>query len=589
VEVSLIWPSAPPQHWIGAAKRLVVVGHFGICVMNGQWISCKKRGRDDERIERDKQIAKDLRLRRKGLQPPKSQQKKPVATATASTSTSTSTTNNNNKTKSRAAKTKKKKNSPLEGFVVDDDEEDELGEDSSDEESIRSVEKTKKKTAMSSDSSEVSSPDFLMGSKAGQRKWTSRPSNGLIARSKNLHIAKKRRPEVVTLLDSGSSSEDEELVITPPPSKPRNDDKVERTTVNGTVVLALDQKNSSDDDDSEMLDRNRPVKPPHFAKKSSNHKESSSSPSDNDDRPFNNGSSKQHFAKRTTTTKDPSSLLLQDSPIAPARGGFTSKSLVVKPSSAPLFDSTDDEVDEHHHGRPPTTSNKLGRLTKMKPKREKKEKKTKKKAALLLKTEDYDCSDEDEAMAIAAAMKASRNDMMAATGKTEAEDHVIDLLQDDSSAGEEDYHGGRVDTEARAAMSVLETANKLSALILQTMAKWSNSAVEGMIVDGAIALGAGAQGRDHTWISAETLKDIVPPDIKLAEYQLIGVNWMALLHGMKCEVEGNRTYANVNGILADEMGLGTQNNVLGSTAIVDGTTSHVTLFLQVKLVRQSLS
>jgi hypothetical protein len=523
--------------------------------MNGQWISCKKRGRDDERIERDKQIAKDLRLRRKGL-PPKSQPK-PVA--------------NNNKTKSTAAKTKKKKNSPLDGFVVDDDEDDdeEVGEDSSDEESIRSVENTKKKTAMSSDS-EVSSPDFLMGSKTGHRKWTSRPSNGLIARSKNLHIAKKRRPEVVTLLDSGSSSEDEELVITPPP--------------NGAVVLALDQNNSSDDDDVKLLDRNLPVKPPQFAKKSSNHKESSS-PSDNDDRPFINGSTKQHLAKRTTTTKDASSLLLQDSPIVPARGG-TSKSLV-KPSSAPLFDSTDDEVDEHH-GRPPT-SNKLGRLTKMKPKREKKVKKKMKKAAL--KTDDYDCSDEDEALAIAAAMKASRKDMMAAAGTAEgnaAEDHVIDLLQDDSSAGEEDYHGGVVDTEARAAMSVLETANKLSALILQTMAKWSNSAVEGMIVDGAIALGEGAQGRDHTWISAETLKDIVPPDIKLAEYQLIGVNWMALLHGMKCEVEGNRTYANVNGILADEMGLGTQN-VLGSTVIVDGTITHVTLFLQVKHVRQSLS
>jgi SNF2 family DNA or RNA helicase len=33
------------------------------------------------------------------------------------------------------------------------------------------------------------------------------------------------------------------------------------------------------------------------------------------------------------------------------------------------------------------------------------------------------------------------------------------------------------------------------------------------------------------------------------------VNWLALLHGMKCNIEGKRD-TNVNGVLADEMGLG---------------------------------
>jgi SNF2 family DNA or RNA helicase len=60
---------------------------------------------------------------------------------------------------------------------------------------------------------------------------------------------------------------------------------------------------------------------------------------------------------------------------------------------------------------------------------------------------------------------------------------------------------------------------------------------------------------DHSWISQELMRKICP-NVTLANYQLIGVNWMALLHGMKCEVKGRKSHTNVNGILADEMGLG---------------------------------
>jgi len=45
------------------------------------------------------------------------------------------------------------------------------------------------------------------------------------------------------------------------------------------------------------------------------------------------------------------------------------------------------------------------------------------------------------------------------------------------------------------------------------------------------------------------------PNVTLSGYQLIGVNWIALLNGMTCQV-GTKGIKNVNGVLADEMGLG---------------------------------
>ena len=61
---------------------------------------------------------------------------------------------------------------------------------------------------------------------------------------------------------------------------------------------------------------------------------------------------------------------------------------------------------------------------------------------------------------------------------------------------------------------------------------------------------------DPLWITDATMKQIMP-DVKLAEYQLLGVNWMALLNRTKFGLKGkNGEGLTVNGILADEMGLG---------------------------------
>lgn len=55
-------------------------------------------------------------------------------------------------------------------------------------------------------------------------------------------------------------------------------------------------------------------------------------------------------------------------------------------------------------------------------------------------------------------------------------------------------------------------------------------------IERAVAAGASAITRQPKGLS---------PNLKLAPYQMVGLNWLAVMHAQ-----------NVNGILADEMGLG---------------------------------
>ena len=180
-------------------------------------------------------------------------------------------------------------------------------------------------------------------------------------------------------------------------------------------------------------------------------------------------------------------------------------------------------------------------------------------------SDDY-CDDMDEAMAIILAQEESTSAKQPKNDGGNLETGNLPNDDDDSSSEEEgggdEKDGGYVNEEAQAASSILATADELSAQILKTMAGWSDSAADGMIVDGALSLSTLSSNTvstttsKHTWISAETMREILP-NVKLADYQLIGVNWLALLHGMKCVMRGNKKskYTNVNGILADEMGL----------------------------------
>jgi hypothetical protein len=170
--------------------------------------------------------------------------------------------------------------------------------------------------------------------------------------------------------------------------------------------------------------------------------------------------------------------------------------------------------------------------------------------------------DEDEATAIAFAVQESMMDAKKASACNSigSSEEPVTLLEDSLNEEEDDEQDSYIDEEARVATSVLEVANKLSSTILMAMNGWTKGTIPmGMIVDGALALDKMDDNRsadtDHTWISADVMQSILP-NVTLADYQLIGVNWLALLHGMKCTVEGRMSFTNVNGVLADEMGLG---------------------------------
>mmetsp|Transcript_27842 Transcript_27842/g.31267 ORF Transcript_27842/g.31267 Transcript_27842/m.31267 type:complete len:1081 (-) Transcript_27842:1872-5114(-) len=133
------------------------------------------------------------------------------------------------------------------------------------------------------------------------------------------------------------------------------------------------------------------------------------------------------------------------------------------------------------------------------------------------------------------------------------------ILHESSSDDEEEDQGDEyIDHEKETATSVLRNAERLSSYVVRAMSGWfnndkdssSNNPVQGIIMDGAVSLGnldggeVGSDDSDHKWISNSEMCEACP-NVTLSKYQLIGVNWLALLNGMS-----------VNGVLADEMGLG---------------------------------
>jgi len=230
------------------------------------------------------------------------------------------------------------------------------------------------------------------------------------------------------------------------------------------------------------------------------------------------------------------------------------------------------------------------------------------------------------------------------TKTTKVRTKVVEVLSsssdDDEGNGNDDEkqesynYEEEEDANHKEASKVLQIANSLSATVLNRMQSWAGQVQQTqtqtqtktsghdddrgggggtklpeLIVDGALSLVRlhrdiddpvqaananmeSAQGQAATssmgerWISNDTMCRLCPK-IKLADYQLIGVNWMALLHSMKCDLtqkngdmvasgnadseddddeeygkapkkksSRNGKKANVNGVLADEMGLG---------------------------------
>ena len=96
---------------------------------------------------------------------------------------------------------------------------------------------------------------------------------------------------------------------------------------------------------------------------------------------------------------------------------------------------------------------------------------------------------------------------------------------------------------------ILKAVNVLSYRIISRMARGVNSAnsntsddilLPGLIVDGALALSnLDNLNIEHSssdrWISQDDILTVCP-NLKLADYQLIGVNWLWLLHGLTCDL-----------------------------------------------------
>lgn len=130
------------------------------------------------------------------------------------------------------------------------------------------------------------------------------------------------------------------------------------------------------------------------------------------------------------------------------------------------------------------------------------------------------------------------------------DDDVFTLDQDDDEYYD-DIEGARVDWKSEQA-KVLRQCESFSASLRAALGKWDENAAKAS--NGAVNPKMGQDGcvrmtKINTVDSGVlTDADFAPicPNLKLKEYQLVGVNWLKLLH----------FNPPVNGVLADDMGLG---------------------------------
>lgn len=482
----------------------------------GEWLTAKKRGRDDEQIERDRVAAVAARKKNKATKlgmVAKAAQKKETRTAGAA------------KKVSGKRKTSRTMDS-LAGFVVEDGEEnwEAGGVSSSDEEEELpdADDPPKRKGVKKSPYSDVDDDDD--------------DDSGLSESDDTPNVPAKKRIEE----DEEENSSDE----------------------SGTFFGTFKKRTSKPPPRGKLLKRGPAVKS--FKKEPAGVMRLSSDAAKNND-------SKRLAAKKGGPKSTPVASIddidsdhgsipfskIDDKLHSILRNSSDEESL---DSASKLFD------DNNRGGKSKCFAKVLGELEDTPVVPSAIRKKVNKKVKKTITADDY-CSDIDEAVAIACALEESSkstNKVLATSspGGSATNDPVVELPDVDNSSNDDEDPDTNAyvdddDDDARAASSILATANELSAHVLQTMAGWSKGATDGIIVDGALALSTLGDNNnnnnadtDHTWITQDTMREILP-DVTLSEYQLIGINWLALLHGMKCEVKGTTEHTNVNGILAD--------------------------------------
>ena len=583
----------------------------------GSWLATKKRGRDDDRIAKDQAAA--LRRRREERLRQRQNNNKPPAAASSSKKRhdSKKTTNNQKKKNSNEARRSRTSRGAWESdddeeeveeslsedsFIVNDDDEE---EDESEDDAHLGLEKDEASSLSSSDDA-PQRRQRQRGAGTGTKQASRKPPKSEI-HAKPPRIQNLVRPGHQRVAAAGSDSS--------------------RRTHNGTVGETIIDL-LSDDVDEEASDL-APF-PPHRrsgeqhrlggilpnkklpAARAALKRASSHEDSDDDVLLMTTPSRKQqskyfHQQKQAQSLQNPS-LLDSCSPL-PARRPPQGRSNVVAARRRVLNESSDDDnndsVDINKNDNTTVDVDDTGSV-----------------------------QDPDEAHALRLALRESLRDSQRQQGQQQPPSHhcklpplatvsssststlsgrgggalaAVDrtfldteddsepdapeeLLQDDDD-GNDDDDAYEYNEDARAAVSVLEAANRLSAQVLAIMTEWAcgsggkkepsdascgvdgipeRSIPMGMIVDGALALsgltqqaadtdGDAARQNDprRRWISRELLERLCPSVI-LGDYQLVGVNWLALMHGLTCEVpdssgRGNVRRSNVNGVLADEM------------------------------------
>ena len=552
------------------------------------WLDTKKRGRDDERIEQDKQQALDARKKRNQR-----------GQATKKTATSGSTSRSSRQAKSSKTKSKKSYDDSDENdsFIASDESELEVIESEDEEDFVVESDDDEEDVDLPDDNDDDEMSDGIVESDSSPEK-VAKPRivirQSRVARASIRGKARASAKKVIDLDSSDEESSDEEDDIfevkqNSKPSKPEKgktigQSRVARAPIRGKArasakeVIDLD----SSDEEVDTVQPKQKKKPSKPAKAKKNQIMGHDLSEDEDigsvePKPVARAkpqasSTKSRFFQQKEKGND----------LEVASPTLVHKKIKAKKRSI-LSDSDDDEFPSSKKSRP--------------------------KNSFVDDDDDDDAdaglSDTDdeglnEALALSKALALSQKEeeekQKKAMEKFSLKSNVIykeDPKTDDED-DDEDEEGGvemddYVDEKELEASSVLDAANNLSARIVSTMVKWfengSGSTNTGLIVDGAIALSCvkrqdernslseekkedttAFQSKDDKWITQAEMERVCPK-ITLKDYQLIGVNWMSLLHRSTFQMQGDsdsgkkkkrkgRHGRNVNGVLADEMGLG---------------------------------
>jgi SNF2 family DNA or RNA helicase len=476
-------------------------------------MTTKKKGKDDDQIREDQERALQARkdARRKSAPPTK---KPPTS-----------------KKKSSIQRNRKPidEDSDLDGFIVDDDD-DEMdeysGESESDEEALS---RKQKKTTKDEPLDLTSSDDEGEHVPRKPRKTAKNKAFQLSSSKKQNDVPRKPRettkdePIELSSNDEGTFLGNFPKRTSRPPAFMSS--KGKRTALRDSSNRFAEEKkqdfsSSSSEEElqvSRLFDKGKKSKESLFQIA----KASSDDESESDVTPFKPGRQK---AEAPGTTK---TIFLDDS---------SGDEIPVKPKRSRAMDLDDDDAMDSDEAAAVAFALKESQKPAAKRKRLKNNKLEKKKK------------------------KKSRVVVALSDGEDVVSENDVEAILEESSSGEEEEQDAYQDEDAKEAGSVLQAANTLSAKVLQTMVGWqeadaaSGTVPTGIIVDGALSVVQCGNNASHSWISQELMQTICP-EVKLADYQLVGVNWLALLHGLTCDVDGKKG-ANVNGVLADEMGLG---------------------------------